>query len=246
MQPLVLPPVLVDLLVEVETLQGRQHINGQFWTHSGGLRLLRFCCASASQWVYITSVHQPTPVKVTIQVHEDLVPLIQAQCPKSLSTTTFCALLLEQGLTGGCTLVERAPASAGEGGGSGASSIDTSKKESINKNSSITKGGVGGKKKDPFAIKHLPDSIQVPDAIVDCDQLLREYWSVKRGTRSERVWNRLCNKLATWTPADRRSALEAAITSGWADIYEPKPDFRSATSTSTVDFDALDNMKTPW
>ena len=153
--------------------------------------------------MYITSVHQPSPVKVTIQVHEDLVPLIQAQCPKSLSTTTFCALLLEQGLTGGCTLTERAPASAGEGGGSVVST------------SSITNKIISSnKKKDAHASKHLPESVQVPDAIVDCDQLLREYFSLvcqegnalrdASGTASATSW-------LLGHPADRRKALEAAI-----------------------------------
>ena len=141
------------------------------------------------------------------------------------------------------TLTERATAfPQRKGGASEVSTSNTSIKESISSSNKKTTQ----KKKDAFSVKHLPESIQVPDAIVDCDQLLREYWSVKRGTRSERVWNRLCGKLATWTPADRRKALEAAIASGWADIYEPKPDFRSTTPTSTVDFEALDNMKTRW
>ena len=46
------------------------------------------------------------------------------------------------------------------------------------------------KKKDAYASKHhrFPESIQVPDAIVDCDQLLlREYWSVKRGKNALRT-----------------------------------------------------------
>ena len=102
------------------------------------------------------------------------------------------------------------------------------------------------KKKDAFSVKHLPDSIQVPDAIVDCDQLLREYWSVKKGTRSESVWNRICNKLGAWTPSDRRKALEAAINSGWADVYEPKPDRPAAKPKSTLDYEAMDKMKMPW
>ena len=102
------------------------------------------------------------------------------------------------------------------------------------------------KKKDAFSVKHLPDSIQVPDAIVDCDQLLREYWSVKKGTRSESVWNRICNKLGAWTPSDRRKALEAAINSGWADVYEPKPDRPAAKPTSTLDYEAMDKIKMPW
>ena len=164
----------------------------------------------------------------------------RTKCPKYLSVQLVLLTLhnrsgVDKGVYAG---EERAKASRrrrrGASGSPSTSSI-TNKTISSNK-----------KKKDAYASKHLPESIQVPDAIVDCDQLLREYWSVKRGTRSERVWNRLCNKLATWTPADRRKALEAAIASGWADVYEPKPDRSNTTSTSTVDFEALDNMKTPW
>ena len=135
------------------------------------------------------------------------------------------------------TLTERAPASAGEGGGSVVSTSTSIKKVSNRSNK---------KKKDAYASKNLPESIQVPDAIVDCDQLLREYWAAKKGTRSESVWNRICNKLAAWTPSDRRKALEAAINSGWADVYEPKPDRSSTASTSTLDYDAMDKMKFPW
>ena len=162
---------------------------------------------------------------------------LQSQCPESLSPTAFCTLLIEQGLTRGFTL----------GGASESFSTQEKGSERIPSSSSISNtSNRTNKKKDAHASKHLPDSVQVPDAIVDCDQLLREYWSVKKGTRSERVWNRLCNKLAAWTPTDRRKALEAAIASGWADVYEPKPDRSSTASTSTVDFEALDNMKTPW
>ena len=165
------------------------------------------------------------------------VAALEHQCPESLSPTAFCTLLIEQGLTRGCTLV----------GASESFSTQEKGSERIPSNSSISNtSNRTNKKKDAHASKHLPESVQVPDAIVDCDQLLREYWSVKKGTRSERVWNRLCNKLAAWTPADRRKALEAAIASGWADVYEPKPDRSSTASTSTLDYDAMDKMKFPW
>ena len=134
------------------------------------------------------------------------------------------------------------------GGASGSFSTQEKGSERIPSTSSITNKTISSnkKKKDAYASKNLPESVQVPDAIVDCDQLLREYWSVKKGTRSESVWNRLCGKLATWTPSDRRKALEAAIASGWADVYEPKPDHRSTTSTSTLDYEAMDKIKMPW
>ena len=169
---------------------------------------------------------------------------LRQQCPESLTPTAFCALLIEQGLTRGCTLGGASESFSTQEKGSERipSTSNTSIKESISSSNKKTTQ----KKKDAYASKHLPESIQVPDAIVDCDQLLREYWSVKRGTRSERVWNRLCNKLAAWTPADRRSALEAAIASGWADVYEPKPDRPAAKPTSNLDYEAMDKIKMPW
>ena len=76
--------------------------------------------------------------------------------------------------------------------------------------------------RSPFSSKQLPDDC-IPNDVIDCDQLLREWWSVKKGTRSENVFNRVCRKLAAMTPEDRRKALEAAANAGWADVYEPRP-----------------------
>ena len=173
-----------------------------------------------------------------VEIDDELHDLAQTKCPKYLSVTGFINLIIDQGLTRGCTLV----------GASESFSTQEKGSERTPSTSSITNKTISSnkKKKDAYASKHLPESIQVPDAIVDCDQLLREYWSVKRGTRSERVWNRLCGKLATWTPADRRKALEAAIASGWADIYEPKPDRPASKPTSTLDYEAMDKMKFRW
>ena len=147
---------------------------------------------------------------------------LQDQCPESLSPTAFCALLIEQGLTRGCTLGGASESfSTQEKGSERIPSTSSSIKEStLNRSNKKTTQ----KKKDEFSAKHLPESIQVPDAIVDCDELLREFWSVKKGARSERVWSRLCNKLGGWTPEDRRKALEASISNGWGDVFEPRPE----------------------
>ena len=74
--------------------------------------------------------------------------------------------------------------------------------------------------KDPYTKRTLnPD--QVPSDLLDCQQLLPEFWAVKKGTRSGKVWNRVCNKLRQWSPDQRREALERAIASGWGDVFEP-------------------------
>ena len=74
--------------------------------------------------------------------------------------------------------------------------------------------------RDAYSVKAISPQL-IPDDLLDCQQLLPEFWAVKKGTRSEGVWNRVCNKLRQWTPEQRREALERAIASGWGDVFEP-------------------------
>ena len=176
---------------------------------------------------YCASVTTPRlDVPKRIEIDDSLLERAAMQCPTYLSTTGFINLILDQALDGGCTLgkpsLDRSQDERGEGftSSSNTSSIEDISTKKKNKNNT--------RAKDSFASKSL-DGVSIPDEIIDCDQLLREYWSVKKGTRSESVFNRICRKLAAWTPEDRRKALEAAANAGWADVYEP----RSAPSTST-------------
>ena len=125
-------------------------------------------------------------------------PLVQQQCPKSLSTTTFCALLLEQGLTGGCTLTERAPASAGEGGGSVVSTSSISNKRNTLKDKSIY----------PNLEPHT--------------ELIRMFWRVKKGSKSDQGWKLLNTELTKIQERYGNTAvheqLELAINGLWKGI----------------------------
>ena len=51
--------------------------------------------------------------------------------------------------------------------------------------------------------------------------MLPEFWSAKKGTRSQKVFSRVCNKLRAWDTEQRREALERAIANGWGDVFEP-------------------------
>ena len=118
-------------------------------------------------------------------------------------------------------------------------SLDTpiSKESPISNNTPIG-GSKGEEKKDPYEKKTLGDDL-IPNDLLDCDQLLREFWSVKKGVRSERVFHRVINKLREWTPAVRRSALEAAANAGWPDVYEPRQPGGRQQQQAT-DWDALE------
>jgi hypothetical protein len=74
---------------------------------------------------------------------------------------------------------------------------------------------------DPYSRKTLPDNA-IPNDLLDLQELLPEWWGVKKGVRSAKVFMRVCNKLRPWAQEQRRSALESAIAGGWADIYPPK------------------------
>ena len=97
----------------------------------------------------------------------------------------------------------------------------TYKQEPKNKNPTIKTQRAQTIKKDPNRLKVLPTS-SVPPDLADCSELLIEFWSVKKGTRSSQVLKRITNKLRQWTPQQRQEALERAIASGWGDVFQPK------------------------
>ena len=111
-------------------------------------------------------------------------------------------------------------------------------KESPISNNTLSGGSKGEEKKDLYEKKTLGDDL-IPNDLLDCDQLLREFWSVKKGVRSERVFHRVINKLREWTPAVRRSALEAAANAGWPDVYEPRQ-LGGRQQQQATDWDALE------
>ena len=124
-----------------------------------------------------------------------------------------------------------------EGGKPFPSNTPIYKETPISNNTPIG-GSKGEEKKDPYEKKTLGDDL-IPNDLLDCDQLLREFWSVKKGIRSERVFHRVINKLREWTPAVRRSALEAAANAGWPDVYEPRQPGGRQQQQAT-DWDALE------
>ena len=97
----------------------------------------------------------------------------------------------------------------------------TQEQEPINQRRARASADADVEKKDPNRLKKLPPS-SVPGDLSSCGELLIEYWSVKGGVRSTPVLNRICNTLRQWSSQDRKAALEAAISGGWANIYPPK------------------------
>jgi hypothetical protein len=73
--------------------------------------------------------------------------------------------------------------------------------------------------RDPFASKTLP-ATAVPDDLLDCQQLLREWWSVKGKGRTQVSFDRACGLLRQQSPEDRRQMLTNAVIGAWQGLHE--------------------------
>jgi len=187
------------------------------------------------------------------ELHDDLL----RHKPKSLSMATFCAFLLEQ-QTLGLDSASKLPAyrvgagtpqingfsdlpafdpelgRSGSAASAEARAVEAVPPEIDQALEPKKKQGSSSAKRTPHSVKAISSDL-VPEDLLDCQQLLPEFWAVKKGTRSEGVWNRVCNKLRQWTPDQRREALERAIASGWGDVFEPPTLKAAAASTGYVD-----------
>ena len=157
--------------------------------------------------------------RINLTVQPELYDYILKHKPKALSVPAFCSLLIEQSasdsLDKAITLGDTSAA-----GAPSTSSYSSSKEEELTSIPNKTKTRVRVREATPYSAKVISADL-VPADLLDCQQLLPEFWAVKKGTRSEGVWNRVCGKLRGWTPEQRREALERAIASGWGDVFEP-------------------------
>ncbi|MFZ9621889.1 MAG: hypothetical protein ACO289_11865, partial [Prochlorococcaceae cyanobacterium] len=155
--------------------------------------------------------------QLNFMIPADLLDRIDAAKPDFLDRKGFICLLLAQQLDKPSTL--GAPSAAGA---PSSSSIEKPIEEELKPIKPKTNTRACARGADPYKAKAISVDL-VPDDLLDCQQLLPEWWAVKKGVRSEGVWRRVCGKLRAWTPEQRRDALERAIASGWGDVFEPHP-----------------------
>ena len=77
---------------------------------------------------------------------------------------------------------------------------------------------------DPFTYPTINGRL-IPDDLSDLSQLILEWWPIRhkrKATCSRKVAERIFDRLRTFTPKDRKIALERAISGGWMDIWEVK------------------------
>lgn len=214
-----IPYELMDVMTE---RGGKQIVCVYLWLHRFGW------CSDQGCWASIATIAKSTGIKPD-HVRQALQYLISegwvVQTPRPGRTSVFFvrmhrdeAPLHQKGVPpkGANTPTPK--------GGTTPTPKGATNKNPVNKNPvSITQKGASAENgnKDPNRLKKLPLS-SVPGDLSGCGDLLIEFWSVKKGVRSTPVLNRICNKLRQWSLQDRRTALEAAITSGWGDVFPPK------------------------
>ena len=171
------------------------------------------------------------PKRTTVSLHNDVIAPVLAIKPGRKSLTQFLEDLIEQAISEVDTslTLEGEPASLPSFKAVTSSSKAVSSNarafsekllaEEINHNPDRPAKA----KKDPFSSKRISAEL-VPAELQRHADLIVDFWAIKKGTRSERAWNGLVNKLNGMTPEDQGKALAAAYDGGWATIYEPKAD----------------------
>ena len=178
--------------------------------------------------------------RINLTVQPELYDFILEHKPKSLSVARFCSLLVEQNAlrldsasklpayrvgagtqqSNGFLAVTASDAELGRSASDALATPTAVEAVPPEIDQALEPKKKQARAKDAYGVKAINSEL-VPDDLLDCQQLLPEFWAVKKGTRSEGVWNRVCNKLRQWTPEQRREALERAIASGWGDVFEP-------------------------
>ena len=160
-----------------------------------------------------------------VRIEPNLYQRLLDEKPTYLSITAFTGIVIDKGLDACDTLIKpSAPEGPRPFGADGfiSKEIDIDIKEEEKKK----------KTKLPFSTKRLDPEL-IPAELQNCSDQIIEFWSVKKGTRSEGAATRLFNKLLAMGPSDRIKALNAATDSGWATVFEPKADTPAHTRANS-------------
>jgi len=165
---------------------------------------------------------------------EDLASELLACKPKSLSTSGFAALLIEQGLTGWLNYaptvsVRETPSSTGTKAQPSSEVRQTSpevqsstEKEHSKKVVCSFLGDGVGKEPEETPRKVLSFSRKLPADLEPFSALIDDFWRVKQGSKGKVAWDRLVRNLTAFLSkygqAVVRDQLELAINCKWQGI----------------------------
>jgi len=183
--------------------------------------MVLMCSAKAHYWLGIGSTISEAMPNLLVQITDEQAAWLSARCDRFSPKARLIRDLIESAMRSEQAPLD-SPCTLGFASGSEANtSKAVSSTEETNTKQPLNPRRAREKTPDPYKVRTVSPDL-IPSDLLDCQQLLPEWWAVKKGVRSEGVWNRVCGKLRGWTPEDRRRALEAAIASGWGDVFEPK------------------------
>ena len=156
-----------------------------------------------------------------VQIKPQIVALLELIKPKHQTMATFINDMLfraSKGLTPYVTLNLSSEQSSPE-------KTKIKKQESADKFSNIESINKNKEKKkiDVFASAKIKKEY-IPDDLQRYADLIVEWWPIrhkKKATCSQKVANRIFDKLRTFTLEDQIKSLEMAIIGGYKDVYQP-------------------------
>ena len=158
---------------------------------------------------------------IRVQIKPQIVALLEPVKPEHQTMSTFINDLLyrtTKGLTPYATLNLSSEQSSPE-------KTKEKKQESADKFSNIESINKNKEKKkiDPFSSPNIKKEL-IPDDLQRHADLIVEWWPIrhkKKATCSQKVANRIFDKLRKFTLDDQIRSLEMAIIGGYKDVYVP-------------------------
>ena len=158
---------------------------------------------------------------IRVQIKPQIVALLEPIKPEHQTMATFINDMLfraSKGLTPYVTLNLSSEQSSPE-------KTKEKKQESADKFSNIVSISKDKEKKkiDPFSSPKIKKEL-IPDDLQRHADLIVEWWPIrhkKKATCSQKVANRIFDKLRTFTLEDQIRSLEMAIIGGYKNIYKP-------------------------
>ena len=158
---------------------------------------------------------------IRVQIKPQIVTLLEPIKPEHQTMATFINDMLfraSKGLTPYVTLNLSSEQSSPE-------KTKEKKQESADKFSNIVSISKDKEKKkiDPFSSPKIKKEL-IPDDLQRHADLIVEWWPIrhkKKATCSQKVANRIFDKLRTFTLEDQIRSLEMAIIGGYKNIYKP-------------------------
>lgn len=195
---------------------------------------IRRDCGIVDEFETILSMNDHTgSLHLRAVLPEELALQFLAAKPKALSTSSFAALLIEQGLTGALSWprtpsVRETPSNTGtkaqpSNEATRASvEVGSSTQEELKSSMGTFLGDGVGKEPEETPRKVLSFSRQLPGKLKPFSTLIEDFWRVKQGSKGDTAWNRLTRNLLAFLDKYGESVLtdqlELGINGKWKGI----------------------------